>query len=100
MEEIKLSRDSSMRVQHLIIIHYRSCAVCFLKELPINISVLWPWVSPPYPHDPWAVGGVFPDFVCWCFGCMNGAWLPVCPLVGAADDLLIFGMHTRIALLR
>ncbi len=28
---------------------------------------------------------------------MNGAWLPVCPLGGTADDLPTFGMHTRKA---
>ncbi len=29
---------------------------------------------------------------------MNGAWLPVCPLGGTADDLPVFGIHDRKAL--
>ncbi len=75
------------------------CRLFFFKDLLFNMSVLWPWVSPPSPHVPWAVGGVFPVSVSWCFGCMDGAWLPVCPLGGIADDLPILGMHNWKALL-
>jgi hypothetical protein len=97
----ELSRDSSMRVQRLTIIHYRTCGVCSFKRIAYQYQcALALGVSPPSPHAPWAVGGVFPVSVSWCFGCMNGAWLPVCSLGGPADDLPIFGKHTRKAPLR
>ncbi len=78
-----------MSAQCLTIIHYRASAVCFLKKyLLFNISVLWPWVSPPLPPmSPGLSGGSSLFLSVGVFGCMNGAWLPVCPLGGSADDL-------------
>ncbi len=96
MEGNKLSRDSSMSAQRLTIIHYRACCCFFpLKDLLINISVLWPCVSPPLPPCPLGYRGGLPCFCQLVFGCMNRAWLPVCPLGGAADDLPVFGIHSR-----
>ncbi len=109
--ELKLSRDSNMSAQCLTSIHYWACAVflffyflfIYFFFLKICASILVcsdPGCLPPSPHVPWAVGGAFPVSVRWCFGCMNGAWLPVCPLGGIADELPVFGMHNRKALLR
>jgi hypothetical protein len=92
-----------MSVQRLTIIYYRTCAVCSFKRfLLINnqCALALSVYPPPPPIPPGLSGGVFPVSVYWCFGCMNGAWLPVCPLDGTADDLPIFGMHTRKVLLR
>jgi hypothetical protein len=61
VEGIQLSMDSSISAHRQTIVHYQACCRSFfsfsLQIPPINVSVLWPWLSPSSSHDPWAVGG-------------------------------------------
>jgi hypothetical protein len=73
-------------------------AVLFLtfKSLTIKIDVLWPWVLPPPPPFSGMSGGPSLGLTVDVMAvCMNGAWLPVCPLGGPVDDLSVFGAYGR-----
>ncbi len=89
---------SALIAKQLYIIGLAAVLFLFLyKFRPSTLVCSGPGCLPPSSHVPWAVGGVFPVFDSWCFGCVNGAWVPVCPLGGTADDLPVFGMHNRKA---
>jgi hypothetical protein len=58
--------------------------------------VLWPWELPPSPAFFGMSGGPSLGLTVDVMAvCMNGAWLPVCPLGGPVDDLPVFGAYGR-----